>query len=97
MYLIRLQKKKNLKTKINNYWIVLILKKKSVSSHKIKIKLGIFIQKQNRIILNLNNFIYWINKGVNISNKVYKLLKISSNFISNPKNQYGNFKYNKKK
>lgn len=93
MYLIRLQKKKKIKTNINNYSIVLILKKRSTSSQKIKKKLGSYIQKQNKIILNINNYIYLINNGVHISHKVFKILKTSSNFLSNPKYTHVNIKY----
>lgn len=78
MYIIRIQKKNRINTSKISYNIVVTEKQKSVTSKKIKKKIGSYDQQCNIIIFNINSFIYWIYKGASLSKKVYNLLNIST-------------------
>lgn len=89
MSLIKLKKNKKTTTNNNSYYAQVLTKKNKTS----KLNLGAYDQKQNMLILDLKNFIFWIKKGAEISGNFNKILKKASKSLQNNKKTAINIKY----
>jgi ribosomal protein S16 len=89
MSIIKLKKNRKTTTNNNSYYAQVLTTKNRTS----KLNLGAYDQKQNMLILDLKNFIFWIKKGAAISGNFNKILKKASKSLQNNKKIAINIKY----
>lgn len=73
--IVRLQKRKH------KYAIILINKKKSPSSGKIKKTFGFYNPHNKNMTFNITSFIFWISRGAKLTQRIEKLLMHKFNLL----------------